>query len=162
GISSNYWQRQLSRRRFVYGAVAGGAGIALVACGGGSNSQATTTSAGSSGTPKQGGTIIGVLAPAEVPHNDPHLQSVTTFHSRASGLVYNRLLRRKLAPELTPFDFGVEGDLAASWEQPDDLTIVFKLNPKAKWQNFAPVNGRGVTADDVVYSTKRQIDLKVA
>src|SRR2546426_950533 len=51
-------------------------------------------------------------------------------------------------------------DLAASWEQPDDVTYLFKLQPGVKFQNIAPVNGRPVTANDVKFSFERQIALK--
>src|SRR5262249_13863746 len=43
-----------------------------------------------------------------------------------------------------------------------DTTYVFKLRSNAKWQNIAPVSGRAVTAQDVVYSYGRQKDLKAA
>jgi peptide/nickel transport system substrate-binding protein len=38
-------------------------------------------------------------------------------------------------------------DIASSWETPDDKTIVFKLNPNAKFQN-----GKPVTAQDVKWT----------
>jgi len=47
------------------------------------------------------------------------------------------------------------GYLAESWEFPDDGTIIFHIRPGVRWQNKAPVNGREVTADDVVYSFER-------
>jgi peptide/nickel transport system substrate-binding protein len=43
-----------------------------------------------------------------------------------------------------------EGDLAESWEQPDDLSFVFTLHDGILWQDKAPVNGRPLTAEDVV------------
>jgi peptide/nickel transport system substrate-binding protein len=48
----------------------------------------------------------------------------------------------KVTPEL---DYAP--DIAASWETPDDKTIVFKLNPNAKFQN-----GQAVTAQDVKWT----------
>jgi len=49
-----------------------------------------------------------------------------------------------------------EGDLAESWEQPDDegLTYIFKLHPDVKWQDVKPTNGRALTAEDVVLGYK--------
>jgi peptide/nickel transport system substrate-binding protein len=46
--------------------------------------------------------------------------------------------------------------IATSWETPDDKTIIFKLNPNAKFQN-----GQPVTADDVkwTYDTTMGADL---
>ena len=48
----------------------------------------------------------------------------------------------KVTPEL---DYAP--DVAASWETPDDKTIIFKLNPNAKFQN-----GKPVTAQDVKWT----------
>lgn len=48
----------------------------------------------------------------------------------------------KVTPEL---DYAP--DVAASWETPDDKTIIFKLNPNAKFQN-----GQPVTAQDVKWT----------
>ena len=48
----------------------------------------------------------------------------------------------KVTPEL---DYAP--DIAASWETPDDKTIIFKLNPNAKFQN-----GKPVTAQDVKWT----------
>ena len=48
------------------------------------------------------------------------------------------------------------GDLAQSWEvSPDRLTITIKIKPDIKWHNKAPVNGRKVDIDDVIFSWKR-------
>ncbi|MBI3742912.1 MAG: ABC transporter substrate-binding protein, partial [Chloroflexi bacterium] len=47
-------------------------------------------------------------------------------------------------------DNKVEGDLATTWAQSaDGKTVTVKLDPNAKWQNVAPVNGRAVTSADV-------------
>jgi peptide/nickel transport system substrate-binding protein len=89
------------------------------------------------------------------------MTSQGTFHKAGSGLAYSRLVKFKMGPNylanLTP-----DGDLAQSWEQPDDTSFVFHLRPTAKWQNIAPVSGRAVTAQDIVYSYGRQRDLKAA
>jgi ABC-type transport system substrate-binding protein len=39
-------------------------------------------------------------------------------------------------------------------EQPDDLTYIFKIRKGVKFQNVAPVNGRELTAADIVYCTE--------
>lgn len=46
-------------------------------------------------------------------------------------------------------------DLAQSWRWVDDTTFEVKLIPGAKFHNKPPVNGREVTAEDVVWSWKR-------
>ena len=45
--------------------------------------------------------------------------------------------------------------LAESWEQPDQLTTVFKIRKGVHWQNKAPMNGRELTALDVEWNYHR-------
>lgn len=59
---------------------------------------------------------------------------------RIADLAYSGLI--KVTPEL---DYAP--DIAQSWETPDDKTIVFHLNPNAKFQD-----GRPVTAEDVKWT----------
>ena len=47
------------------------------------------------------------------------------------------------------------GGLVKTWELPDPQTIVFHLDPAAKFDSRQPTNGRAVTAEDVVQSWKR-------
>ena len=47
-----------------------------------------------------------------------------------------------------------EGDLAQSWEQADQTTLTFKLQPGIKWQNVPPVGGRAFKAEDVKYAVE--------
>jgi ABC-type transport system substrate-binding protein len=50
----------------------------------------------------------------------------------------------------------LDGDLVASWEiSPDRLTITAKLDPDRKFAPLAPVNGRAVDAQDIVFSYTR-------
>ena len=47
-------------------------------------------------------------------------------------------------------------DIAESWEtSPDGMTLTLKIRQNVKWHNKAPVNGRAMTMDDVVYSWER-------
>ncbi|PYN96030.1 MAG: hypothetical protein DMD91_22890 [Candidatus Rokuibacteriota bacterium] len=104
-------------------------------------------------TPKRGGTLA--LRLWDPPHWDPYLtlafrtQVLYTFtHSR-------RLLKHKAGPTISPGTFAVEGDLAESWNQPDETTYVFKLRKGVRFHPKPPVNGRELTAEDVVYSMER-------
>ena len=47
------------------------------------------------------------------------------------------------------------GALAESWEQPDPSTIIFHIRQGVRWHDKAPMNGRELTADDVVYNLDR-------
>ena len=45
--------------------------------------------------------------------------------------------------------YELEGDVAQSWETPDDLTVVFTIQDDVKWQDKPPLDGRTLTAEDV-------------
>ncbi len=66
-----------------------------------------------------------------------------------SNLIYDGLVR--FSPELN-----IESDIAKSWSTSSDgKTIIFKLNPQAKFQN-----GDAVVADDIVFSLTRLMSSK--
>ncbi len=54
------------------------------------------------------------------------------------------------------------GCLAESWEIQGRGTIIFHIRKGVKWHNKPPTNGRELTADDVVFSLKRQCTLPTA
>jgi len=59
--------------------------------------------------------------------------------------------------QFSPFNPAFEtGCLAESWEIPDEETIVFHIRKGVHWQDKPPLNGRELTADDVVYTLNRQ------
>src|SRR3989449_11413943 len=63
-------------------------------------------------------------------------------------------------PSVVRGTFSIEGDLAESWTQPNETTYVFKLRKGVRWHNKPPVNGRELTADDVVYSVNHFLTVK--
>jgi ABC-type transport system substrate-binding protein len=73
-------------------------------------------------TPKRGGTIN--VRAWDPPHFDPHLTISYKTHI-AYSFTHSRLLKYKAGPGVTPGYFQVEGDLAESWTQPNELTYVF-------------------------------------
>ena len=119
----------------------------------------TPTLARAQGTPKRGGTLT--LRTWDPPHFD---------HMGPGGISYkihipmtfthSRLLKHKAGPGVAPGTFPIEGDLAESWSQPNETTYVFKLRKGVRWHNKPPVNGRELTADDVVYTVDRFMTLK--
>ena len=88
------------------------------------------------------------------PHWDPDLTISYKTHIPYT-LTHSRLVKHKAGPSVTPGTFPIEGDLAESWTQPNETTYVFKLRKGVRWQNKPPVNGRELTADDVVYTVER-------
>ena len=47
------------------------------------------------------------------------------------------------------------GALAESWDVPDPQTYVFHIRQGVRWHDKAPMNGRELTAEDVVYNFNR-------
>lgn len=160
---------RFSRRTFVGGgavAAVGAVGLAAVGCGDDNASKATATVASARGsvtsasgspqasspTPKPGGIIkTASLVPSGALSLDPD-KSVSVLTKQIATYVYSRLLRN------TSTDWKAKNvsapDLASSYEVPDGTTYTFHLRD-AKWQDISPMNGRAVTADDVVYSYQR-------
>jgi peptide/nickel transport system substrate-binding protein len=128
------------------GAVAAGAALAPLAPG-----------FAAAQAPKRGGTIN--IRAWDPPHFDPHLTISYKTHI-AHSFTHSRLLKYKAGPSITPGSFQIEGDLAESWSQPNELTYVFKLRKGVRFHAKPPVNGRELTAEDVVYSIERFRTLK--
>ena len=96
-------------------------------------------------TVKRGGTLA-VPQSQDISTKDPSkVSNSTVFYT--VGIDWSQLVRfgnQKWS------DISVVGDLAKSWEvSTDGKTYTFRLDPNARWQNLAPVNGRGLTAQDV-------------
>jgi peptide/nickel transport system substrate-binding protein len=108
-------------------------------------------------TPKRGGVIS--IRTWDPPHFDPH-QTISYKTHIAYSFTHSRLLKYKAGPGIPPGVFQIEGDLAESWTQPNEMTYVFKLRQGVRWHAKPPVNGREVTAEDVVYSVERFRTLK--
>ena len=119
---------------------------------GGALAAAVLPCAGWAQPPKRGGALT--LRLWDPPHWDPQLQVSYKTHT-ALTFTHSRLVKHKAGPGVQPGTFPIEGDLAESWTQPNDTTYVFKLRRGIKWHPKPPLNGRELTADDVVYSIER-------
>jgi peptide/nickel transport system substrate-binding protein len=139
---------------------------------GGSPSSGATAASGSSGGPAPteepgilakredtssqavaGGTLI-TDNPAEPSTFDPHF--LTLPGAAAVSLIYNKLFG--ITPGVLETTAGeIEPDLAESWEySADHLTLTVKIRQDAGTPpNQAPLNGRNLDAEDVLYSWKR-------
>src|SRR3989442_11687830 len=107
--------------------------------------------------PKRGGTLA--PRPWDPPHFDP-LQTISYKTHIALSFTHSRLLKHKAGPSVIPGTFPIEGDLAESWRQPNETTYVYKLRKGVRWHPKPPVNGRELTADDVVYSVNHFLTVK--
>jgi ABC-type transport system substrate-binding protein len=92
--------------------------------------------------------------PADPPHFDPQL--LTLPAAAATSLIFNKLMQVKPGV-LEISDGSMLGDLAESWEfSPDKLTLTMKIRANAGTPpNQAPLNGRKLDAQDVVFSWNR-------
>jgi peptide/nickel transport system substrate-binding protein len=107
--------------------------------------------------PKRGGTLS--LKMWDPPHFDP-FQTISYKTHIALSFTHSRLLKHKAGPSVVPGTFAIEGDLAESWSQPTETTYIFKLRKGVRWHNKPPVNGRELTADDVVFSVNHFLTVK--
>jgi peptide/nickel transport system substrate-binding protein len=78
---------------------------------------------------------------------DPHV--LNAAYTALMGLFYQNLIRYH------PKTLDLEPEIAQTWEQRSSTEFVFRLAPGVKWHNKPPLNGRELTAQDVVYSLER-------
>lgn len=164
GNKENYWlrsQKRFRRRGLLITAGSAATALTLAACGGDDNGSSKTPAGGSPAggspaagtpaasqtqaakTPKRGGALrVGSgIYPSTFDH--PTFAALT-----GDGHCYNQLLKLGKGGKLMP-------DLAEDWETPDPTTFVFHLRKGVKFQDLAPVNGRELTAEDVVFTVER-------
>jgi len=103
-------------------------------------------------SPKRGGVFR--FAGFDPPNFDPH-QNVHWWTFIYLSLTHSGLVRHKAGPGVIPGTLPIDGDLAETWEQPNETTYVFKLRKGIRWHNKPPVNGREMTAEDVAFTFQR-------
>jgi ABC-type transport system substrate-binding protein len=140
----------VSRRRVLRHAGIGAGGLAAAALLGCRQEQEPPVQQPAQAQPKRGG-VLTRLTPSTGVYTvgfDPHVVSGAS-ETGHMGFFYQTLVR------YNPRTYEPEPELAQKWEQPSTSEYIFTLAPGARWQNKPPVNGRPVTADDVVFSLKR-------
>jgi peptide/nickel transport system substrate-binding protein len=161
-------QRWTRRRLLQVWGAAGIAATLLVACGPQAPSQpapaAPTSAPAAPPTPAPAAKPTSAPAAAtfkfwawteDPPTLDPYLN--VSFRTQGfAAFFYSRLLMSKKGPGVPGLAYIMEGDLAESWTlSPDGKTYTFKLRPNTKWHNKPPMDGRALTAPDVVWSFER-------
>jgi peptide/nickel transport system substrate-binding protein len=116
------------------------AALALAGCGDAAQKQPAAA-----GPNDIGGTLV-IASPSEAEILIPSLQ-VSINDKQVTDLLYDRLA--EIGDDLNAVgDKGFKPQLAARWEwAPDSLSIVFHLDPRARWHD-----GKPVRASDVQYS----------
>lgn len=162
---NNYWERvsrsRMRRRRLITGGAGlalGSVSLSLLGCGSDGDGSSTTggsqtgsgTSTGAdatgataaSGEPKQGGTYGDTYTSSDTLNI---LTNASEYAAFGGQYVYDHLITTR-TNENGPFVL----EAAEGLEQPDEVTLTFKLRQGMKFHNIEPVNGREVTAEDVV------------
>lgn len=134
--------------------------VALVATGCTAAPAPQTTAGGSSSEPQAGGTLR-TTQRYVLPGGLNFLTNPDPGLPGEIGPSYSKLVDFETGPDTV--GIVIVPDLADSWEISDDgLTYTFHLNKDAKFHDVPPVNGRDVTADDVVATFRAIIDGKAS
>ena len=146
--------RRLSRRALLKAGAVSGLGFGLWGCA--PQAAPSAPQAQQQEGPRRGGTLRLNLMTENPPTLDPYL-NVSYRTKIFSGFVYSRLLKFKYGPDVGANAFiPGEPDLAERYEvSQDGTTWTFYLRKNARWHNKPPLNGRPVTAQDVVWSFNR-------
>ena len=92
--------------------------------------------------------------------------SASDFNTMVSGIQAqpsnNKLYNAALREGVNPLTASIEPELARSEEHNADFTTwIVKIPERVKFHNLPPVNGRELTAEDVVFSLERYRDTSV-
>ena len=172
--SRNYWSRRVNRRTALRGAALGATGLAgavLIGCsdsdedpteapgGGGGGGQATaapTTAATTAPEVMSGGTFKS-HSTYDVDSFDTHTSpTYKTFVMNA--YTHSRLVRYAVGADGAEASGEVEGDLAESFEAPDETTVIFNLRKGLPWDRKPPTSGRELDSEDIIASWDRLRD----
>jgi peptide/nickel transport system substrate-binding protein len=169
-MQSNYWARfmgaRLTRRRaLATGAATTAGSVLLAACGSGNDSGSGKSSGSTGGSnslvaspadttkeAKRGG-LLKDRTFADPPSFDPY--TANNPWNAIGPQVYSSLVQFKPG-YLEPTENEIVPDLMESWEfSPDHLGITLKLRQGVKWHNKAPINGRVLDTEDILFSWDR-------
>ena len=116
--------------------------------------------------PQYGGTIA--ILPLRVSLEPPHTDTWWgTIQYPAINLVLDKLGMVDWATPrdkwgfmgwYTPFEL-IKPHLAESFEMPDPLSLIFKIRKGIHWHDKAPMNGRELVAEDIVFNYNRMAGL---
>ena len=102
-----------------------------------------------------GGTLR-LAARQDIAHQDVHQEVSPALSTWGPGIAYSRLMRVSSGPGVRSPSLAVECELCESWTMKGDRTFVFKLRRGVRWQQIPPVDGRELTAEDILFSYRRQ------
>lgn len=135
-------------RRWVVQAMA--ASAAVTACGDLASRRRAMERATEPASSIQSGGILKTMVNYDTTTFDP-IASPTFTANVIGAFVYNRLFWFPPGDGKPPTG-EIDGDLVASYEQPDLNQLVLKLRPNAKWDARPPTSNRSVDSEDVTKS----------
>ena len=119
--------------------------------------------------PRYGGTLIAAFGSNPLGFDDcyiPTVGQVSIAHLTNEGLLQGDWAKGPSGTgeagwliRGTMFLEYERGCVAESWEQPDPNTIVYHIRKGIYWHSKPPVNGRELTAHDVVWSIERAFEV---
>lgn len=104
----------------------------------------------------QGG-ILRLAIKERPPHQDVHQSVSNVLATWGAGLSYSRLFRFQRSSQVEMPSRIPECDLCTSWKQTGPLEFEFQIREDAFWPDIEPLNGRRLTAFDIVFSYQRQM-----
>ena len=122
-------------------------------------------------TPKRGGTMTTALLADWTAWDPTQAQAIRVGHMffTSNKLIQGDWTKGPQGNGTTTWEWGyvsddelLTGELAESWETPDPTTIIYHLRKGVKFHNKPPVNGRELTADDVVWNINMQLTYPTA
>ncbi len=91
------------------------------------------------------------------PHQDVHQSVSSVLATWGAGITYSRLFKFQRGPSVAAPSRIPECDLCTAWRQTGPLEFEFDIREDAFWPDLPPLNGRRVTAADIVFSYQRQM-----
>ncbi len=91
-----------------------------------------------------------------IAHQDVHQDVSPALSTWGPGISYSRLMRLKSGPDTPIPSLGLECDICEDWVMESATSYLFSIRDDARWHNIAPVGGRSLNADDVIFSYQRQ------
>jgi peptide/nickel transport system substrate-binding protein len=167
-MEENYWtrRRRYSRRSVIrgMGIAAGAAALApvIAACGSSKSNKNANTAATAARASAAAGTAAAAATPKPVKGGTftfGMTADITTFDILKIQDAYSNYAVSNMTNSLVRYDHNLKAvpSLAASWENPDDHTYVFKLQPNVTFQDGSPFN-----ADAVKFNLDRHIQDKAS
>jgi peptide/nickel transport system substrate-binding protein len=127
----------------------------------------TTTAKPAAAKPQYGGVLTGFIT-VDTSNWDPaQLRDLMGFQISITNepLMMGDWARGPAGTNESTWQYGAignaslsTGQLAESYEIPNNETIIFHIRKGVKWWNIPPANGREFTADDVAWNIKTQWD----